>query len=180
MSEHAPGLSSQPTNPAALPSPGCSAWGVLALLLIATVLTAAIGAFASIDAKTFYASLNQPAWSPPPTVFGPVWTVLYLMMCAAAWLVVRQIGAVAARPAMVLYAAQLVCNALWTWLFFHWHTGALAFAEVLLLLALVALTLRSFWRVRALCGWLMLPYLAWVGFASALSFAMWRLNPGVL
>ena len=164
----------------ALPSPRQKHYGALALLLIATFATAAIGAFASIDAKTFYASLNQPVWSPPPTVFGPVWTVLYLMMSAAAWLVVRQIGTVAARPALWLFGAQLVCNALWTWLFFHWHLGALAFAEVLLLFTLVALTLRAFWRVRPLCGWLMLPYLVWVGFASALTLAMWRLNPGML
>ena len=164
----------------ALPSPRNNHFGALALLLLATFATAAIGALASIDAKAFYAGLNQPAWSPPPTVFGPVWTVLYLMMCGAAWLVVRQLGTVAARPAMWLYGAQLVCNALWTWLFFHWHWGAVSFAEVLLLFALVALTLRSFWRVRPLCGWLMLPYLVWVGFASALTLAMWRLNPGVL
>lgn len=164
----------------ALPTPRHPQWAALAWLLLATFLTAAIGAFASIDAKDFYASLNQPAWSPPPTVFGPVWTVLYLMMCGAAWLVVRQVGTAAARPAMWLYGAQLLCNALWTWLFFHWHWGAVAFTEVLLLFVLVALTLRAFWRVRALSGWLMLPYLVWVGFASALTLAMWRLNPGIL
>ena len=157
-----------------------SQWGALALLFVATALTAAIGAYASIDAKVFYQSLNQPAWAPPPTVFGPVWTVLYLMMWLAAWGVVRQLGAVGSRPAMLLYCAQLVCNALWTWLFFHWHHGALAFAEVLVLFGLVALTLHSFWRARPICGWLMVPYLAWVGFASALTFALWRLNPGVL
>jgi tryptophan-rich sensory protein len=164
-------------GPRSRPSPH---WGALALLFAATFLTAAIGAYASLDAKAFYGSLTQPAWAPPPTVFGPVWSVLYLMMCLAAWGVVRRLGTQASRPAMRLYGAQLVCNALWTWLFFHWHHGALAFAEVLLLFVLVALTLRSFWRARPLCGWLMLPYLAWVGFASALTFAMWRLNPGVL
>ena len=161
-------------------APRSAHWGALALLLAATALTAAIGAFASIDAKDFYASLNQPAWSPPASVFGPVWTVLYLMMCFAAWLVVRRLGSEASRPLLLLYGAQLVANALWTWLFFRWQVGAWAFAEVLLLFALVALTLRAFWRTRPLSGWLMLPYLAWVGFASALSFAMWRLNPGVL
>ncbi len=165
-------------NPSA--SPRGAQWGAVALLFVATFLTAGIGALASLDAKTFYASLNQPVWSPPPGVFGPVWSVLYLMMFCAAALVVRRVGTVAARPALLLYGAQLVCNALWTWLFFHWHLGALSFAEVLLLFTLVALTLRAFWRVRPLCGWLMLPYLAWVGFASALTLAMLRLNPGVL
>ena len=165
----------------ALPSPPRPApWSAFVWLLAATALTAAIGAFASIDAKDFYQSLHQPPWAPPPTVFGPVWSVLYLMMCVAAWLVVRRIGTQASRSAMALYGAQLVCNALWTWLFFHWHSGLWAFVEVLMLLGSVALTARSFWRVRPLAGWLMLPYLAWVGFASGLTFAMWRLNPGVL
>ncbi len=155
-------------------------WKALGWLAAATFATAAIGAFASIDAKDFYAALNQPAWSPPPGVFGPVWSVLYVMMCAAAWLVVRQRGLPVARPALWLYGVQLVLNALWTWLFFRWHLGAFAFVEVLLLLAMVVATARVFWRAQPLAGWLMLPYLAWVGFASALTFAMWRLNPGVL
>ena len=155
-------------------------WGALALIALATFATAAIGAFASIDAKDFYAALNQPAWAPPPTVFGPVWSLLYVMMCIAAWLTVRRLGPPGAWPALRLYGAQLVLNAIWTWLFFHWHNGAVALAEVVLLLAMVALTTRSFWRARPLAGALMLPYLAWVSFASALTFAMWRLNPGVL
>jgi tryptophan-rich sensory protein len=155
-------------------------WGALALIALATFATAAIGAYASIDAKDFYASLTQPAWAPPPTVFGPVWSALYLAMGFAAWGVVRRLGPPAARPAMSLYAVQLLLNALWTWLFFRWHLGALAFAEVLLLLTMVVATAAAFWRARALSGWLMLPYIAWVGFASALTLAMWRLNPGVL
>jgi benzodiazapine receptor len=163
-----------------LPSAPTRHGPALALLVAATLLTAAIGAFASIDAKDYYASLVQPPWAPPAAVFGPVWSLLYAMMCAAAWLVLRQVGLPAARAAMQWYAAQLLLNAAWTWLFFHWHNGAAAFAEVLVLLAAVALTARSFWRIRPLAGTLMLPYLAWVGFASALTFAMWRLNPGVL
>lgn len=155
-------------------------WRALALIALATFATAAIGAYASIDAKEFYAALNQPAWAPPPTVFGPVWSVLYAMMCVAAWLTVRQLGLQAARPALRLYAAQLLLNAAWTWLFFHWHTGALALAEVLVLLAAVVATAVAFWRAKPLAGWLMLPYAGWVAFASALTLAMWRLNPGVL
>ena len=155
-------------------------WTALAVLIVATGLTAAIGAYASFDAKDYYQSLTQPAWAPPASVFGPVWTVLFAMMCGAAWLVVRRLGTQGARPAMLLYGTQLMLNAGWTWLFFRWHTGAWAFVEILVLLLFVALTLVSFWRARALSGWLLLPYLAWVGFASALTLAMWRLNPGVL
>lgn len=167
-------------NTRTLPAPSDKHWGALALIAIATFATAAIGAYASIDAKTFYVTLNQPGWAPPPGAFGPVWSVLYVMMGTAAWLVVRRLGLPAARPALRLYGAQLVLNAIWTWLFFHWHNGALALAEVLLLLGMVALTARRFGQARPLSGWLMLPYLAWVGFASALTLALWRLNPGVL
>jgi translocator protein len=154
--------------------------GVYAAIVAATAATAVLGAAASIDARSFYQALTQPSWAPPGSVFGPVWTVLYLMMGAAAYLAVRAVGVAAARPALALFFAQLVLNALWTWLFFRWHQGALAFAEVLLLLALVGATALAFGRLRPLAGWLLLPYLAWVAFASALTFAMWRLNPGVL
>jgi tryptophan-rich sensory protein len=155
-------------------------WAALALSAAATGLTAVIGGYASVSAQAYYGSLTQPAWAPPASVFGPVWTLLYLMMCVAAWLVVRELGVRAARPAMALFGVQLVLNALWTWLFFRWHLGALAFAEVVVLFITIALTARAFWRARRLAGWLMLPYLAWVGFATALTLAVWQLNPGAL
>jgi translocator protein len=165
----------------ALPPPARSPhWGALGVLAVATFSAAALGGFASIQAASYYQSLNQPAWSPPASVFGPVWSVLYTAMCIAAWLVVRAAGVERATPAMALYATQLVLNALWTWLFFRWHQGALAFAEILLLLAAVIATARAFWRIRPLAGMLMLPYIAWVAFATALSLAMWRLNPTAL
>jgi benzodiazapine receptor len=155
-------------------------WGVPALIVVATAATAALGAAASIDAQAYYASLRQPAWAPPAWLFGPVWTTLYLMMAAAAVLVVRRLGLPAARPAQALYSVQLVLNALWTWLFFRWHQGALASAEVLMLLLAIVLTARAFWRARPLAGWLLMPYLAWVAFASALTVSVWRLNPTML
>ena len=163
--------------PTAADRPG---WGVYIAIVVVTFLTAAIGAFASLDAKEFYGSLNQPAWAPPPTVFGPVWSVLFTMMAVAACLVVKHAGLQASMPALRLYGLQLVLNAIWTWLFFHWHTGALALAEVLLLLAAVIATARAFWAWRPLAGALLLPYAAWVAFASALTLAMWRLNLAVL
>ena len=150
--------------------------GVYALIVAATAATAVLGGLASIDARGFYASLVQPPWAPPGSVFGPVWTVLYLTMATAACLVVRAVGVAAARPALALFFLQLVLNALWTWLFFHWRLGGAAFAEVLLLLAAVLLTARAFWRIRALAGALLLPYAAWVSFATLLNAAIWRLN----
>ncbi|MEO9255500.1 MAG: TspO/MBR family protein [Tepidiformaceae bacterium] len=141
---------------------------------------ATVGALASIRAQAFYAQLIQPAWAPPPSVFGPVWTVLYALMALAAWLVWRSGGFRANRAALSLWIAQLVLNALWTWLFFAWHKGALAFADIVLLWVLIVATLVSFWRVRAIAGALLFPYLLWVTFASALNYAMWQLNPQLL
>ncbi|MDF2479933.1 MULTISPECIES: TspO/MBR family protein [Stenotrophomonas] len=147
---------------------------------IITFLAAALGARASISAADFYASLTLPAWAPPASVFGPVWTVLYALMALAAWLVWRQGGWRAAAPALALYLLQLALNVLWSWLFFGWKQGALAFADIALLLALIVATIVAFHRVRPAAAWLLLPYLAWVTFASALNYAVWQANPVVL
>jgi len=147
---------------------------------IVTFLAAALGARASISAADFYASLTLPAWAPPASVFGPVWTVLYALMALAAWLVWRQGGWRAAAPALALYLLQLALNVLWSWLFFGWKQGALAFADIELLLALIVATIVAFHRVRPAAAWLLLPYLAWVTFACALNYAVWQANPAVL
>lgn len=148
--------------------------------LAVTFAAAAVGAAASIEAASFYAQLARPAWAPPASVFGPVWSVLYLIMGIAAWLVWREKGARGSTVALTLFVVQLAANALWSWLFFGWRHGALAFAEVLVLLALIAATVAAFWRVRRLAGALLVPYLAWVCFASALTWAVWRRNPTML
>jgi tryptophan-rich sensory protein len=80
----------------------------------------------------------------------------------------------------VLFLVQLALNALWSWLFFAWHRGALAFDDIVVLLVLVAATTLAYWRLRPLAGALLVPYLLWVGFACALNFAVWRLNPQAL
>jgi tryptophan-rich sensory protein len=152
----------------------------LAGWLVITTAAAAIGAMASVEAGAFYTGLVLPLWAPPPWLFGPVWTVLYLGIAIAAWLVWRVNGFAAARTALCLFLAQLVLNALWSWLFFGWHLGALAFVDILLLWVLIAATLVSFWRIRALAGWLLVPYLLWVSFAAVLNYTVWQLNPGAL
>ena len=151
--------------------------GLVGWLLLAFA-AAAVGAAASIHAASFYAQLNKPAWAPPAGVFGPVWTVLYALMGVAAWLVWRSPGAT--RNALVLFCAQLAANALWSWLFFGWHRGALATAEVALLLVLVAWTAIAFARISRLAGLLLVPYVLWVAFASLLTWAVWQANPGLL
>jgi len=145
-----------------------------------TFAAAAVGAFASADAAGFYAELVRPTWSPPAWVFGPVWSVLYGLMAVSAWLVWRERRFAGARVALALFVVQLAANALWSWLFFTLHRGDVAFAEVLILWSLIVATIVSFQRIKSLAAILLYPYLAWSTFASALTFAIWQLNPDVL
>jgi translocator protein len=125
----------------------------------------------------FYQQLDRPGWAPPPWLFGPVWIVLYVMMGVAAWLVWRERGFGGARFPLVLFLVHLVFNAAWTGIFFGLRMFGLAFAEILLLWALIAWLVALFWRIRPLAGALLIPYLLWVGYAAALTFALWRMNP---
>jgi tryptophan-rich sensory protein len=153
--------------------------GLLGWLAI-SFTAAAVGGLASADAATFYRALARPAWAPPAWLFAPVWTLLYLLMAIGAWLVWRERGFRRASAALSLFLVQLAANALWTWLFFVWHRGAIAFAEILVLWVLILCTVIAFWRVRRLAGALLLPYLGWVTFASALSYSIWKSNPSLL
>lgn len=152
----------------------------LAASLLISFSAAAVGALATRSAPEFYATLSRPSWAPPASVFGPVWTVLYILMAVAAWLVWKQARLAGARTALVLYTMQLVLNALWSWLFFAWRNGTVARIDIMMLIALIVLTTVAFWRVYPLAGALMLPYAAWVSFATALTFSLVRRNPGLL
>jgi translocator protein len=154
--------------------------GLLGWLLLVFV-TAATGAAASVSAQGFYRILNRPPWAPIGWVFGPVWALLYLLIGISGWLVWRRYGFRQARGAFILFFLQLAANALWTWLFFAWRQGGLAFAEILLLWSLIIATVISFWRLQAkTAALLLLPYLAWVTFAGFLTFSIWQRNPGLL
>jgi translocator protein len=151
-------------------------WGWLAGLLAVTFIAAGVGAFASANAPAFYQTLAKPSWAPPPVVFGPVWSVLYVLIAVAAWLVVRERGWKAVRAQLALFLVQLIVNAGWTWLFFALRSGTAAFFDIIVLLVLVAMMVGAFWRVRTLAGALLLPYLGWVAFASLLTWSVWSLN----
>lgn len=154
----------------------------LALLLAfaVTAAAAAVGSVGSASAPEVYAELQRPPWSPPAWLFGPVWTALYASMAVAAWLVWRAAGWAGARPALLLFVAQLAVNALWSWLFFAWRWGAAAFVEAIVLWASVTATLWAFGRIRPLAAWLLVPYLGWVTFAAVLTWDLWRRNPSLL
>lgn len=153
---------------------GAAAWGGLVFL------AALVGSLASIQAEAFYTSLARPFWAPPPWLFGPVWTVLYAMMAVAVWLVWRQTGWRDGATALTLFVVQLVLNAAWSWLFFDLRLGLWSFVDIIVLLVALTLTIRAFAQVSLTAAGLLAPYLVWVGFAAALNFVVWRLNPGLL
>jgi len=143
--------------------------------LILTFGAAALGARFLPDA--WYRGLHKPAWNPPNSIFAPVWTVLYLLMAAAAWLVWRRYGIGGALFPLILFVAQLLLNAAWTWLFFGLHRIREALIDIAVLWATILATLIAFWRLEPLAGILLLPYLAWVSFAAMLNRTIWRMNP---
>ena len=134
------------------------------------------GAFTASSVGTRYAELRKPPWNPPNWIFGPVWTALYLSMAVAAWLVWRRAGWPGAATALGLFALQLALNVAWSGLFFGLRSPGAAFVGIIGLWVSILAALVAFWRVAPAAGLLMVPYLAWVTFASALNLAIWRLN----
>ncbi|GAA1764374.1 TspO/MBR family protein [Luedemannella helvata] len=148
-------------------------WLVLVGFGLAAFAAAAIGGLGISGTGQEYASLERPAWAPPSWLFGPVWTVLYATIAIAGWLVWRRVGW--SWP-LVPYAVQLVLNAAWTPIFFGLGAYGLAAVDVVLLWAAIGATVASFWRVHRGAAVLLLPYWAWVSYATALTIAIWRLN----
>ncbi len=150
---------------------GLAGWVLLCLGV------AVVSGVATVEGtRDWYPTIAKPSWTPPSWLFGPVWTVLYVAMGVAAWRVWRVGGWRPARVALGLFLAQLALNGLWSPIFFAWHRLGLAFADIVLLFVAIAGTVVVFRRHDRVAALLLLPYLAWVGFASCLNFAIWRLN----
>jgi len=138
---------------------------------------AAIGArFTMPSIGTWYRALQKPFFNPPDWIFGPVWTVLYLMIAVAGWRAWRCRHVAGAGARMAVYGVQLALNLAWSIIFFGGRMIGLALVDIVLLLAVIGVNAVLFWRVDRLAGWLLAPYAAWVAFAAALNFALWRLN----
>lgn len=154
-----------PTSPASWPS--------LVPFAAAVVVVTVVGGLAAASSRETYAALDLPPYAPPGWVFGPVWTVLYVLIAVAGWLAWRSGGG---RPAVVAWSVQLLLNLAWTPLFFAADAYTLALVEIVVLLAAVTVTVVAFRRTSRLAAGLMLPYLAWVAFATALNLGVVVLN----
>jgi tryptophan-rich sensory protein len=162
-------LSLKPGAPNGLPAAVASVAIALAV--------GAIGGFATASSVTsWYVGLNKPAFNPPNAVFAPIWTALYVLMALAAWRVWRAPAGRARSAALLLYAVQLALNLAWSLIFFGLRRPDLALIEVAALLAAVIACAVAFWRIDRTAGLMLVPYAAWVAFASVLNFAIWRLN----
>lgn len=137
----------------------------------------ALGSLFTIQAvPTWYAGLVKPSWNPPAWVFGPAWTLLYIMMSVAAWMIWRREHSAARSRALHWFMLQLLLNAMWSPVFFGCHSPLAGLVIIVALWLAIVVTLVLFWRQSSPAAAWLVPYLAWVSFATALNFAVWKLN----
>ena len=152
-------------------------WTGLIIWIAICFAAAGVGALMTTPAlREWYPRLNKPAWTPPNGVFGPVWTLLYASMGLAAWMVWLQRTSRDVTPALSIFAIQLILNVAWSGLFFGLHSPGAGLLAIVALWCAIAATILSFRRAVTFAGWILVPYLAWVSFAMALNFEIWRLN----
>lgn len=151
---------------------------VLLLLLFVVFASGAGGAyFTTSSVGTWYQQLQKPAFTPPSWVFAPAWTVLYILMAVAMWLVwLEEKPGIQVTPTQMVWLVQLALNVGWSIIFFGLRQPGLALAEVILLWSTILATTFVFSRWSKAAGILMVPYLLWVSFAAVLNFEIWRLN----
>ena len=156
---------------------GLARWAGLVTFIVLCLGAGGLGAIATTpEIPTWYQDLVKPSWNPPAYLFGPVWTALFVMMAIAGWLVWKPRGFTQAAVPLTLFGSQLVLNVAWSWIFFGAHQPGWAFLEIIVLWLAILATTAAFFRSDKTAGWLMIPYLAWVSFASVLNFTIWRLN----
>lgn len=148
--------------------------GLLGFVLACTVVASSGALFRP---GAWYESLRKPWWRPPNWLFGPAWTVLYIMIAVSGWLVWRKTGFAGAALPLTLYGVQLVLNAAWSGFFFGLRRMDLALVDVGLLWLSILGLIGLFAPIDGLAAWLLVPYLAWVSFAAFLNWTMLRLNP---
>jgi len=149
--------------------------------LVAAALPLLVGGLSGVatarGVRDWYPTLVKPSFNPPSWVFGPVWTVLYLMMGVAAFIVWQKgLAHAGVRAALAVFLLQLALNGLWSILFFGLRSPGWAFVEILALWVSIVATLVLFWRLDTTAGLLLVPYLGWVSFAALLNGSIWYLN----
>lgn len=150
--------------------------GLTLFIVLCLVIGALGGAVTASSVTSWYPTLAKPSFNPPNAVFGPVWTVLYVLMAVAGWRIWRAVDWDTARGPLAMFALQLALNLSWSVAFFGLRSIPLAFAIIVALDLVVTATALAFRRIDRGAAVLLLPYLAWIVFATVLNFAIWRLN----
>lgn len=144
------------------------------------ILCLAVGMLGSFwtqeTVSTWYPTLIKPSWTPPDWLFGPVWTILYIMIGVSGWLIYEAEQSAERTITLIFYAIQLILNLAWSFLFFSLRSPILGLIDIIPLCLFIALTIVNAWRVRRLASLLLIPYLIWVMYATSLNTAIWLLN----
>lgn len=148
----------------------------LLICIAIPLLIGGISGYLTADSIEIYKNLRQPSFSPPGWVFGPVWTVLYILMGYASYMVWKRKGQFEVSGALIYYGIQLVFNFFWPLIFFRFQLRGLAFLEILILLALIVITTVKFYKIDKYAAYMLFPYIGWVGFATILNYSVWILN----
>jgi tryptophan-rich sensory protein len=148
-------------------------WALIGFVVLCLAVGGLGGWVTAVPVVEWYPSIAKPSWTPPSWVFGPVWTLLFILMGIAAWLVWRSGNA---RGAMILFGAQLLLNLAWSVLFFGARSPGLGLVDIVPLWITIAATIFAFSLRSRVAAFLMVPYLAWVSFATALNAAIYMLN----
>lgn len=149
---------------------------LLVFIVLCFSLEALAGYWTSQSVSTWYPKLIKPSWTPPGWIFGPVWTILYLLIAVVGWLLYREKHSPMRSKALLFYGCQLILNFLWSFLFFSLNSPILGLIDITLLSLMIMLTIVYSWPVRSLASLLLIPYLIWVIYASSLNAAIWILN----
>ena len=147
-------------------------------ILIPLLVGGISGYFTASGVEGWYAAANKPWFNPPNWIFAPVWTVLYVMMGIAFFLIwkTETISLPVKQTAIILFAVQLTLNFFWSLLFFKLQQPGWAFAEIIMMWLAILFTILWFGKISSAAAWLLVPYISWVGFASVLNFYIWKLN----
>lgn len=150
---------------------------LLVSLVIPLLVGGVAGLFTSTGVNGWYATANKPFFNPPNWIFAPVWTLLYVMMGLALWLIWKKVTSGTVKQiAITLFAVQLALNFAWSFIFFYAQQPAWAFAEILVMWVTIMLTIIWFGKISPAAAWLLVPYIWWVSFATVLNFYIWKLN----
>ena len=152
-------------------------WKLAICIFICQATGIISGLLTNTQNNTWFDNIIKPSWNPPGYLFGPVWTILYLMMAISLWIIWKSNAPETQKfNACLIFASQLFLNFWWTILFFKFQSPLCAFIEILVMICLIVITIYKFSAISKTAAWLLVPYISWVCFATILNYKLWVLN----